>query len=941
MGALLDGQSYISRCCLWVTLLLCMLPFSAAAQPYLTRNYAIEEGLIQSQAADMLQDRDGYLWIGTMGGLSRFDGLNFTHFTMEEGLINNRITALAEAQNGDLWTGSTNGITVISDTAFQQITTQNGLLDNAINDLLATSDGKVWIASLSGLSSYSNGSLKHYTTEDGLTGTVVLSIKEGMQGDVWAATNNGLCNLKDESFTCYTNENGLPHSVVSDVLIDSKQRIWATTPAGVAILSTDGLFQFMHQSHLPALNATSIIEDASGAIWIGSRNGVIRTDAGAQLTHTWHDGNWIVASLLEDSEHNIWAGTSGRGIVKFQQTAFSHMNPVLNLPTDVYLAVFEDSKQRNWIGAMVNGLYLVDSTGVTHYDAKKYPAVKHIRSLAEDTEGNLWIGTANGASKFDGKKFTRYGVQDGLVSSYVFSIKPDQHGRIWMGTSNGLSIYEDGEFTTVDLQEDLGRQTINTLYEDPSGRMWAGSNEGRMYVENGQVNKIDATHKRPVSTILPDNTGNLWLGTLGYGVLKFSPGQNILTDSLNVTDGLNGNTVYFTRFDGAGDLWIGTSRGVNHVDLEAYHMEGSKKVRAFGKTDGIVGLETNMNAAMTDHQGRLWFGTIDGLIHYDASVRPINMTTPPIHITGLRLYSEKIDPAEYEASKAGTPRSYAFQHDQNHLTFDFLGLSYAAPEHVQYQYRLKGFNADWVHTSKSRYATYSNLPAGKYTFEVSAINSDGVPSGEAASFAFAIKPAFWNTSWFIGLSILFSILGIVGIIQRRTNNLNKRRIELEDTVTERTQDLKNTHEALLEAREEALQAAKSKSAFMSAMTHELRTPMNGIIGMTQVLTISDIDEDQLDCVETILDCSSLMMELIENLLSFADLAAGQRTLSMERFSLPDLLKESISAIQSRSIAKQLEAHYYLSLDAPLEIEGDREHIRQILQHLLSNGLKFT
>lgn len=939
MGAIVNRRSIAQTVLMWMTAVFMFAgTLPATAQPYITRTYALEEGLIQSQASAILQDSDGYLWIGTYGGLSRFDGLNFVNYTVDEGLISNRIQALTQDAAGQLWVGTINGISVLNDTSFTHLTTAQGLLDNTVNDLLTASDGIIWIASQSGLSKYEGGSFTHFEKVDGLPSSIVISVFEAPDKTIWFTTTAGLCSIKADGFNCYAAEDGLPNPFVTNVLIDRKQRVWAATLNGMALLTTDGTNRFVEQPAVKGLRVSSLIEDSQGAIWVGSREGVVRLDTTGTLTHSWLDGNWITLPLLEDTEGNIWAGTSGRGLVKFQQTAFTHINPIYNLPKDVYLGVFEDSKRRCWFGTMLNGFYKVDLKGVKHYSRDAYPSLEHVRSFAEDSDGNLWLGTANGAHKFDGENMTQYTAADGLVSSYVFSVQPDREGRIWVGTANGVSVIDTDSISTIDLDLGAEQKLVFTIEQGMRNRVWIGTIQGLMYYENDQLHKVDAVRKRPIMTVREDNSGDLWLGTLGFGVLRYRPSTGEVVDSLTVADGLNSATVYFTEFDGLGDLWVGTSLGVNHVDMETYRMEGEKKVRAFGKNDGIVGVETNGNAAIMDHAGRLWFGTIDAILHYDTSPRPENTTPPPIHLTKTRLFFEDVTLEDYQKDQS-MPVTFAY--NENHLTFDFLGLSYTVPEMVKYQYRMAGFDADWLPASAMRSATYSNLPAGEYTFEVKAINNDALASAQPASMSFVITPPFWKTPWFIALSVSLSILGIVGIVQLRTRNLNRRRIELEETVAARTEDLRNTHSELMEAREAALQAAKSKSAFMSAMTHELRTPMNGILGMTQVLTVTEMDEEQMDCAQTIMECSTMMMDLIENLLTFADLAAGKRTLTIERFPLPDLLNETISAIRSKSVAKQIETRYFLGPAVPHEIEADREHTRQILHHLLSNAVKFT
>lgn len=948
MGTLFKSNSILWRTgpgmamLLFIALLQFTFATTALAQPYLTRGYAIEDGLIQSQAAALYQDKDGYLWIGTHGGISRFDGLNFDSYTVDDGLVSNRTQALQEDALGRLWAGSTNGITIFGESEFEHLTTKKGLIDNNINDLLLSNDGTMWIASQSGLSKYDGNQFHHFTENEGLVSSVVTSIAEDINGEIWATTSRGVCALKAGQFTCFTTEDGLPHPLVTDMLIDRRQRTWVSTPQGTALLSTDGLSRFIPRSDFPAASTNALLEDSHGAIWIGTREGVIRLDSTGKQTHSWLGGDWIVTKLFEDKEHNIWAGTLGRGVIKFQQTAFSHMNPVLDLPKDVYLGVFEDSQYRIWAGAMNNGLYRIGLDGVEHFDAEQYPLTRHIRTMAEDKNGTLWFGSGYGVSRYDGKNFKTYTSREGLSNDYVYSIMPDQQDQVWIGTINGLNVLRGDTVSIIDLDIGQNQQTVFSLHESQNKRIWIGTAYGLMYYENEQLTKVENLAGRPVSSITQDPTGDLWLGTLGYGVYRLNPGSGEVVDTLNMSHGLNAGTVYFATFDASGDLWIGTSKGVNQLDAEAYRMAGEKRIRAFGKEDGIVGVETNTNAATVDHQGRLWFGTIDAMIHYDASSKPRNKTAPPIEVTGVRLFLEPVELKTYtETNQNSQTSAIVFPYDENHLTFDFVGLSYTAPELVTYQYKLNGFDEDWQQRTSSRFVTYANLSPGKYTFEVSALNSDGLPSSKPASLAFSVSPPFWQTFWFISLSIFSGILGILGLIQLRTQSLKKRSQKLEEKVAQRTKDLKTTHAALIEAREEALQAAKSKSTFMSAMTHELRTPMNGIMGMAQVLTVTNMDEEQEDCAQTIIECSTMMMELIENLLSFADLAAGKRTISAERFNLSDLLNETVSSIRAQSKAKQLETRYFLAPAVPKEIESDREHTRQILHHLLSNAVKFT
>lgn len=920
----------------------CLFQQSVQAQPYLTHSHAIEEGLVQSQATAIHQDKDGYLWVGTQGGISRFDGLYFKNYTIDEGLLSNHIFALAEDSTGRLWAGTSQGINILDSDTLVALTTKEGLLDDHINDLLMTPDKSIWIASRSGLSRFDGTSFKHLTEADGLINKNVTSIAATQESHLWIGMNNGLCYYDTVSVSCYTVDQGLPAGSVNDILVDRNRRIWVATNTGIAqyAASTD---RFITLAGVSIQSATALLEDNTGGIWTGNRGGLTRLDTNGTVTHKWRDGNWITQTLYEDREGNIWAGTSGSGILQFKQTAFSHMNPILGLQEDATLSLYEDSMERLWVGTKMAGIYMVDGANITQYNTNDNPLLNHVRSINEDQNGHYWFGSLGGVTHFDGQAYRNYTMADGLAGSYIYTVKPAKNGTVWIGSNGGLNQLRNGQISTIPLSPEQANQTVYTIYENNDGTHWIGSTLGLSIYDQNGITNIDALSNKSISSIQKNSEDNFWLGTLGHGVLLFDPQTEQIVDTLNVASGLNSNLVYFIQFDKQGDLWVGTSMGVNRVNMATYRIVGKKSIRSFNRQDGIVGMETNMNTSVLDQQGRLWFGTIDGLMQYDAATRPVNSIPPIVHLDDVRLFLESTDLTIYGGSKRQklNKASLTLPHDQNHLTFDFKALSLTTPEQVHYQYRMHGFDADWSPESKSRSATYANLSPGTYSFEVRARNGDGVWSATSQIISFRVLAPFWQTSWFILLAIGSAILGIVGIIQIRTRGLEKKQQQLEAMVRARTQALEHTHQQLLEAREEALAAARAKSAFMSTMTHELRTPMNGILGMTQVLGTTDLDHEQLECMQSILNCSTEMVSLIENMLTFADLAAGKRNIQMKPFHLENLLQDSINTLSSQICAKDLEIRYFISPSLPERIEGDREHLRQILQHLLSNAVKFT
>ena len=915
-------------CSLWCTL-------QGFTQPLLTVPYSLEDGLVQSQVTEIFQDSKGYMWFGTLGGLSRFDGQHFTNFTMEDGLASTRIFGLAEDHQGRLWIGTPKGIHVYDGATFTHLTTNDGLLNDEVYELLGLASGDIWIASRTGLTFYDGESFSHITEIDGLISPFILSLATDASGRLWAGTAGGVCVLQDPKPTCYSEDNGLPASTVGALLVDERDRVWAGTPKGIGLLlpGKDNN-RFITLDYLPENLTSSILEDRTGAIWISNRKGVYRVDESMQITDRWDNGRWVGADLYQDQEGTVWAGTYGRGVIQFRPTAFTNQAQNLNLPEDVYLSVYEDPDSVLWVGTRYKGLYRIDNDEIEHFAPEAYPFLDHIRNITQGPDGVLWLAIADGVARYDASGFTHLPSNPGFNTLYTSTVYPDSNGVTWAGNLSGLYKIHNDSVSAIPLPISNGGRTIHTI-EKQDQRMWVGAEEGLMYLQDDSLHHAPLLQGIPILSIAPNPSGQLWLGTMGNGVYLYDPASETLADSIHVEDGLNSGGVYFVQLDQYNHLWVGTNKGINKIYLNSVAEDNGRHIKVFAQKDGVVGVETNKNAVTIDHRGQLWFGTLKALMKYNAVDEPINTYLPPVYLTGVQLFLDPL-PSDRPSHESST-----FTHEENHLTFHFQGLSYIAPDHVYYQYRLQGFDKDWSPLTQNRFATYSNLAPGTYTFEVRARNSDGFWSKKPASFGFLITPPYWQTNWFRGIVAMGVLLFLAGIVQLRTSSIRKRSKQLELMVTERTSELKTTHQSLLEAREDALQAARTRSAFLSTMTHELRTPMNGILGMAQLLSFTELDEEQVDYSATILESSTVLLDLIENLLTFADLSAGKRVMQEETFNLNELIDTATASIESRIQGKNLETRYYISPSLPTEIKADREHIRQVLKHLLSNAVKFT
>ncbi len=779
---------------------------SIFAQQYNFHNYSVADGLAQSQVYTMAEDPRGYLWLGTRGGgLSRFDGQQFQTFTEDDSLPSMFITCLQIDPKGNIWIGTDEGAAWYDGEHFHKMKFPGS--NGAINDFYFGKDQLTYIATNdSGLVVLKNNLLVHdYFYGNGLLSNRVYCITEGVKGEIWLGTEQGACRLKNEKTFFYGKKQGFPVIGVREILKDNHSTMWfGTYGSGLIKLADTLVSRLTVDDGLSNNSVQCMIQDRAGKIWVGTSSGVTRISESEVKQFSEREGlcSNSVMSLLEDTWGNIWFGTSGGGACKLDGERFIHFNEKSgDMGTWVY-SVHCDQKGKMWFATSRGGVTEYDGTYYTNYYEGAGFTSSKVRCFGEDTTGTMWFGTVgDGAYSLKNGTFHHYNSSNGLSGNYVNDFFTDNFNREWMATAGGgISIFNPAvnSFTHVNKKNGLTDDRINSFAKDEGGSVWAGSVHGGIFYI--QYDSIGVTFIRQftmkdgipgnyVRCVTKDRFGNMWFGFAGGGISRHAtPLPDDLTNhfrNYSKKDGLASDNIYLMICDHDGNLWVGTEKGLDKI---AYDEKGNiLSIKHYGKGEGLIGIETSLNAACLDTSNGVWFGTISGASLYNSENDIINRESPRVHLTGIRLFFDPIQNTPYWNASAKTkwfpiPDSLVLPYTQNHLRFEFTGIDLRNPEGVQFRWMLIGFDKTWSPENNERQATYSNLPPGEYIFSVQAKNSDGFWS-EMQKFSFKITPPIWATLPFRIIAGLFILL-IIGIIfSWRVRLIKKKTKQLLEKVT--------------------------------------------------------------------------------------------------------------------------------------------------------------
>jgi signal transduction histidine kinase/ligand-binding sensor domain-containing protein len=641
-----------------------------------------------------------------------------------------------------------------------------------------------------------------WQSEDGLPGNVVRSVVQDLQGFLWVATAEGIARFDGQDFRLIEPEGGQHRAVLSFTRL-------FVTPSGAVLASTSpgGLFRFDGDSLIRVLGdirppnaprVTAVRETDEGTLWVQrgektyhlgpdgarpERNPPPQVAAALQASShtaaaslTDHHGNlWLaetdagltvqaphalprpvllprgesiqtVNELMEDREGSIWAATSAHGLVKIRPAKMTVLDARHGLQEPAVSALLEDRTGTWWLANRGGGIDRITEGVVTHLElsGRDY---RPVAAIFEDSTGRIWVAARDGSVfLFEGERFVPQFVRTQLPSK-VRAITEDASGRIWFGGSLGIISLQGDQVEQHPLP---GEDTnVSSLALSPDGRLIAGTTNGRVFVGEGgtfrDAGGLPPPHARWISAIHPAGPNEIWFTTLGGGLVLWTGNSwHPVADDQGIPD-LRLTTLLA---DDDGNFWFGSLAGIlraSRKELLAAAKYPGKPVRwlQFDRSDGMPSRECiggAQPAGWRGADGRLWVPTSGGVVRIRPDQIELNEVPPPVFLESVRTNgAPPLDPHTPVNAGRGQAR----------LEFQFTGISLAAPEKVTYRTRLAGLDGEWRDNGTQRTATFEAVPPGSYTFEVLAVNNDGIPSRTAASIPVTIRPYFWQRPSFL------------------------------------------------------------------------------------------------------------------------------------------------------------------------------------------------
>lgn len=776
-----------------IIFLLCVAASAIDRTPitYTSRTWQIQDGLPEQTVQAFAQTQDHYLWIGTTGGLLRFDGARF---------------ALYDRENTP------------------------SLPDSDVFSLMVSRDNSLWIGTEGGgLVRYRNDGFQSFSAADGLTNGFVRAVLQDAEGLIWIATDNGLFRFNGRRIERIDGAPNFPEIAVHALALDRRGRIWA---GGSRLLCIDhGVpIEYRLQGEGSQNRVKSIVQTRDGTMWVGTIGGLHKMEPGAASFRRVPNVTGTVRFLRETSDGTLWIGTIGHGIYKYRDQRFTQMTAPDSLPSNTTLNLFEDVEKNIWIGTQAgmlrlsrtpvetvvlpdsgdydaetvyedhNGDLWVAATNLFRFHDGKVTRIHipgisgvRVRNVFRDRDGALWIGTeGRGAFRQTGPTLVHYMTKNGLVNNFVRAFLQSRDGSVWIATDEGVSQWIPRGFTNFRMRDGLAYFSTRCLLEDSNGDIWIGTDHGVSHLHDDKFINDALTQSlanEKIWAMREDSDGGLWFGTRNGGLYRWRFGK---LAHFTTAQGLASNSIFEMLEDQKGNFWMSGPNGISvinrhQLDLLAEDPNHPLPLTLYGISDG---LETTQlygaekpGGVLTRH-GEAWFASNKGPVRI-----ALEQDKPAAHFPVV------VDQVLADGLKMPDQPVISLSPDNAKLEFHYGVVMLRSQEKIRFRYMLQGFDKNWTDASSRTIAYYTNIPAGRYTFRVAAFEMDDPSVVSEASVQIVQRPHFYETYWFLGCCLLLLAVLVWAVHEVRVRQLNAR---FQAVLSERSRLAREMHDTLIQ-----------------------------------------------------------------------------------------------------------------------------------------------
>ncbi|WP_205589843.1 hybrid sensor histidine kinase/response regulator transcription factor [Mucilaginibacter celer] len=934
------------------------------AQPYYFRHYQVEQGLSHNTVYCVLQDKRGFLWLGTKDGLNCFDGYSFKIFRHNardtSSIANNMVHTLNIDKQGTLWVGTDEGLDRYNELT-ETFTHINKANINGVRSIANDEQNNCWFVAGPALIKLDpkTGKKTDYGPYQHFDATSIAIVNNR----VWVSTTQGTMACLNQStrnfdsYNIFQNTERVTTRFIEKVYTAGDGKIFiGTNSQGFKLFDVNDHSCKDLVSYNPdgtAIYVRDFIKYNDNEYWVATESGVFIYDLEkgtfTNLKKHYNDPYSIsdnaVYCLWKDSEGGVWAGTYFGGVNYYpkQYSTFNKFYPTPepnSLKGNVVREICKDMYGNLWLGTEDNGLSKLspDKKTWTHYFPAGKGTISNTNIHGIMALGNeLFIGTfERGLDVMNiktGKVERVYLAGEGpndLKSNFIINFCQTRKGLIIIGTTRGVYRYNlaSRDFTLIDKLPPY--DFVYSIIEDHNGKVWVGTVRDGIYCYDPVTNtSIKLNYRYPVKNALNTTTVNgifedsnhkLWFATEGLGLWRYDPDKDTYK-FYDLNTGFPSNYIFRVMEDNTKTLWISTTRGLVSLNL------ATEQIKTYTKANGLLSDQFNYNSSFKDDDGTMYFGCVKGMISFNPANFKQNRFVAPVYITGFQVHNKEIlvKGADSLLSQSIiSTKKINLDYFQSSFSIDFAALSFPSPEMTRYKYTMKGLDKGWTDLNRNRKVYFTQLQPGHYTFIVKAADNSGNWTPHETTLEINIAPPFWQSVWaYIAYCLLFLYTGyyLLRSYHRRTREKNRRIIEM----------LENDKEK---------QIYNAKIEFFTNVAHEIRTPLTLIKGpMEKVIKKAENVPEIQNNLKIMEKNTNRLLDLTNQLLDFRKTETNGFSLSFVKTDITDLVADTF--VRFKPMAEQKNLHYTFihpakSVCAYVDIEA----FTKILSNLINNAIKY-